>query len=155
MNTVLFLCTGNYYRSRYAEILFNWHARQRGLPWQADSRGLALDRFNPGPMSSHTMSALRKLGIALEEYLRLPLQAAETDFARAHHIVAVKEAEHRPLITRNFVKWLDRVEFWQVHDLDCSGPEDTIAHLDREVAALLQRLAKHLDPCVPPMRAEP
>ena len=26
MKTVLFLCTGNYYRSRFAEIFFNWHA---------------------------------------------------------------------------------------------------------------------------------
>jgi hypothetical protein len=46
MNRILFLCTGNYYRSRFAEILFNWHARQRGLRWTADSRGLALDPTN-------------------------------------------------------------------------------------------------------------
>jgi protein-tyrosine phosphatase len=39
-----FLCTGNYYWSRFAEILFNSVAGKRGLPWQASSRGLALER---------------------------------------------------------------------------------------------------------------
>ncbi|MEJ7592066.1 MAG: low molecular weight phosphatase family protein, partial [Planctomycetaceae bacterium] len=33
MKTVLFLCTGNYYRSRYAEILFNAKAEEMGLEW--------------------------------------------------------------------------------------------------------------------------
>ncbi len=42
--TVLFLCTGNYYRSRFAEILFNSVAGNMGLPWQASSKGLALER---------------------------------------------------------------------------------------------------------------
>ncbi len=42
--TVLFLCTGNYYRSRFAEALFNSVAGKMGLPWRASSRGLALER---------------------------------------------------------------------------------------------------------------
>ncbi len=42
--TVLFLCTGNYYRSRFAEALFNSVAGRMGLPWRASSRGLALER---------------------------------------------------------------------------------------------------------------
>ena len=33
--TILFLCTGNYYRSRLAEILFVSVARKMGLPWSA------------------------------------------------------------------------------------------------------------------------
>ena len=43
-NTVLFLCTGNYYRSRFAEVLFNSVDGKMGLPWRASSRGLALER---------------------------------------------------------------------------------------------------------------
>src|SRR5262249_57225544 len=51
--TVLFLCTGNYYRSRFAEALFNSVAGRMGLPWRASSRGLALERGvnNVGPMA--------------------------------------------------------------------------------------------------------
>jgi len=140
MKTVLFLCTGNYYRSRFAEIFFNWNAEQRGLPWHAESRGLALDPFNMGPMSRHAQLHLRQLGISLDGYQRMPQPVAEHDFARAHHVVAVKQTEHRPLIERNFPTRLARVEFWEVDDLDCAGPEVAIPHLEREVAALMDRL---------------
>jgi hypothetical protein len=36
-NTVMFLCAGNYYRSRYAGILFNSVAGKMGLPWSVKS----------------------------------------------------------------------------------------------------------------------
>jgi len=140
MKNILFLGTGNYYRSRYPEILFNWKALEHRLGWKADSRGLDPDPLNAGPMSRHTMAALRKLGIPYETHLRLPLTVTDFDFESADHVVAVKEAEHRPLIACNFPRWLDRTEFWHVHDLDCCGPDETIPHLDREVAALIERL---------------
>ena len=40
LKRLLFLCTGNYYRSRYAEILFNAIASTIRLTWRADSCGL-------------------------------------------------------------------------------------------------------------------
>jgi protein-tyrosine phosphatase len=45
VKTILFLCTGNYYRSRFAEELFNHHAERAGLYWVAQSRGLALETW--------------------------------------------------------------------------------------------------------------
>jgi protein-tyrosine phosphatase len=141
MQTVLFLCTGNYYRSRFAEILFNWHAGRGELSWRAESRGLALHVDNRGPMSSHATARLTELGIEFDTYLRPPLTVAGEDFDRADHVVAVKESEHRPLIERHFPSRLSQVEFWEVHDLDCAGPEVAIPHLEREVASLVARLA--------------
>jgi protein-tyrosine phosphatase len=142
MKTVLFLCTGNYYRSRYAEILFNARAQEMGLAWNAVSRGLAPDPRNPGPMSRDTMAALRKQGISVEEYLRLPIKVADNDFESNDHIVAVKEAEHRSMILRDYPDRLENVEFWHVHDLDCCGPEEAISHLEQEVTGLLRRLSQ-------------
>jgi protein-tyrosine-phosphatase len=56
---VLFLCTGNYYRSRYAEELFNHIARAEGLGWRAFSCGAAEQAFpeNVGPWPAGVASA--------------------------------------------------------------------------------------------------
>ncbi|HWB11699.1 MAG TPA: hypothetical protein VG826_20885 [Pirellulales bacterium] len=143
MNRVLFLCTGNYYRSRFAEIFFNWHAQGRGTPWRAESRGLALVKENPGPLSCHTIARLAALSIPVEAYLRLPLAVTEDDFRSARHIVAVKEAEHRPLIASRFSAWVEQVEFWSVHDVDFAHANEAMPVLENEVLGLLARLEAH------------
>lgn len=138
---ILFLCTGNYYRSRFAEIFFNWQAKQRGLQWSADSRGLALDGCNYGPISRYTMARLKEQGITPDADQRFPVQVSETDLAAADLVVAVKEVEHRPLVAARFPEWRDRIEYWHVHDLDCATPDDAIPHLENELNQLLDRLA--------------
>ena len=117
--TVLFLCTGNYYRSRFAEILFNAVAGKMGLPWRASSRGLALERgvHNIGPMAVVAIKALEAHGLrAVAEFGRFPIQVTVDDFAEAHWIVALKEAEHLPLLQERFPAWAEKVEFWHVDD---------------------------------------
>ena len=140
MSTVLFLCTGNFYRSRFAEIYFNWLAAQRKSPWLADSRGLALDPNNIGPLSSHTRMALARMKIPLPEPLRMPCDIVLADLERADLIVAVKEAEHRLLMMRRFPEWADRVEYWHVHDLDCATSDQALPQLEQQVVALVERL---------------
>jgi protein-tyrosine phosphatase len=142
MKTVLFLCTGNYYRSRFAEIFFNSQAARRALVWRAESRGLALHASNVGPISRHALQYLQACGILSDACSRFPLAVSDADFAAAHRIIAVKEAEHRPLVEARFAKWRDRIEYWHVHDLDCALPVDTIKHLEREVLRLVEQLPK-------------
>src|SRR5258707_13205727 len=90
--TVLFLCTGNYYRSRFAEVLFNSVAAKMGLPWKASSRGLALERGvnNVGPMASSAVKVLEGMGIrAAAECARSPAQVTADDLGRADWGVAL------------------------------------------------------------------
>ena len=141
MSTVLFLCSGNYYRSRFAEHLFNAIADRDQLAWRADSRGLVVGRAgNIGPISRYAIRGLEQRGIHLNGNIRFPVQVTEQDLGRANLIIALKEAEHRRMLAEQFPDWVDRVEYWHVHDLDCAEPEDALAQLEREVVALLSRL---------------
>jgi protein-tyrosine-phosphatase len=117
--SVLFLCTGNYYRSRFAEILFNSVAGKMSLPWRASSRGLALERGinNFGPMAVTAIKALEARGVrAVADFARFPVQATTDDLEQADWIVALKQAEHLPLLQERFSAWAERVEFWHVDD---------------------------------------
>jgi uncharacterized protein len=142
VRTVLFLCSGNYYRSRHAEAVFNHEAAAAGLPWRATSRGLALEFGfdNIGPMSRATQARLVTLGIAHEPYLRLPLRVTADDLSGAHLVVALKEEEHRPMMAERFAKWVDAVEYWMVHDLDCAGPDVALPQIEQHVRDLVARL---------------
>ena len=140
MRKCLFLCTGNYYRSRFAEIYFNSLALRSGLSWQADSRGLRLEVANPGPISKATVAWLRNLGVEVPAVHRMPLPVLEVDLAAADLIVAVKEAEHRPLLQQHHPTWVDRVEFWHIHDQDVAMPHQALPELITRVDELLQRL---------------
>ena len=57
MSTVLFVCTANYYRSRFAEHLFNHLAGPAQSQWTASSRGVAteLGAGNVGPISPYAV----------------------------------------------------------------------------------------------------
>jgi protein-tyrosine phosphatase len=68
------------------------------------------------------------------------MPVADADFTAAQRVIAVKEAEHRPIIESRFPRWRDCVEYWHVHDLDCAPADEAIPHLEREVLSFLDRL---------------
>src|SRR5438046_836741 len=99
--TILFLGTGNDYRSRFAEILFNAVAGRMGLPWRALSQGLALELGVEyvGTVPVSAVQALEALGVhAADACARPPTQATADDLARADRIVALKRDEHLPVL---------------------------------------------------------
>jgi len=142
IDAVLFLCTGNYYRSRFAEILFNRLAETRGLSWRAESRALALDLAtdNVGPISPFALQGLTTRGIQTDATNRFPLPITEDELQAAAHVVAMKEAEHRPMLAERLPAWVDRVEYWHVDDLDCAAPDATLSGVEQQVNGLLLRL---------------
>src|SRR5947199_10334724 len=100
---VLFLCTGNYYRSRFAEILFNALAERQGLDWRAESRGLKIGwPGNVGPIAPAILGALQSRNILCPTVERHPLECVELDLLAANLVIALKETEHRPLLEARF-----------------------------------------------------
>ncbi|HEY3787409.1 MAG TPA: hypothetical protein VGL71_01085, partial [Urbifossiella sp.] len=150
---VLFLCTGNYYRSRFAEVVFNSVAGKMGLPWRAFSRALALERgiHNVGPMAASAIAALELLGIRDPNAItRWPVQTTLADLERSSRIVALKQEEHLPLLIERFPDWAEKVEFWQVDD--APGVLDLI---EREVMGLVARIVGGGERIAPPLPEPP
>lgn len=142
-NKILFLCTGNYYRSRFAEELFNHLAAEQGLPWVADSRGLAVELGvnNIGPMSSHTVARLGALAIAAAGGLRLPQQVSEADLTAATQIIALDRIEHTPYVAERLPAWRDKIVYWEVADLHAMGATKALARIEEAVYTLLDSCA--------------
>lgn len=145
MKRVLFLCTGNYYRSRFAEILFNHLAKQQKLPWTAESSGLHVQAdgiINHGPLSRYTREYAAKRNLPLEEPCRHPRQACDEDFTGADLVIAMKEAEHRPMMEQKYPRHAGRVCYWHIHDLDVVPDGGGLADVETHVRELVAQLAK-------------
>lgn len=140
--SILFLCTGNYYRSRFAEALFNHLAEINSLAWRAVSRGIAAEKgiHNVGPISPYARQELARLGIHLNGNLRLPTQLIERDLQTAARIIALDETEHRPLLAERFPAWQERVEYWQVRDIPWTTPPQALAAIEQQTRALVHSL---------------
>lgn len=142
MKTILFLCTGNYFRSRFAEELFNCRAGHGRIDWQAQSRALAIERLVgvSDRMSCFAMRGLKERGFIARAAERLPQQCVHADFETADHIVAVNEPEHRPLMLERFPLWAAQIEYWKVSDADIQPWSAALAAIDTQIEALLSRL---------------
>lgn len=143
-NKVLFLCTGNYYRSRYAEEVFNHLASLEQLDWTSLSRGLAeeLSPENVGPMSSFALEALQARGIAPQGSSRDPILCTAADFSKARLVVALKEAEHRRMIESRFRRAAKNIVYWDVDDIAFLDPSIALDQIDHLVQALVRQLAE-------------
>lgn len=136
---LLFLCTGNYYRSRFAEYYVRHRAGELGLDWSVDSRGLGLTSSNVGPLSRFTIAECDRLGISYQP-CRKPLALAQFDLDQSDRTIALKEAEHRPLMKQFFPDWETKISYWHVDDLDCAMPEESLPNLRRLLDELIQSL---------------
>jgi protein-tyrosine phosphatase len=137
---ILFLCTANYYRSRFAEMYFNHMAEAQGIVARADSAGLEMHQwrsFNPGELSPHSVEALRRLGIEVPKPYRAPKQFSLEMLQSVSHCIALSESEHRPMALKHFPDVIGRFEFWSVEDIGFEPVESALSRIQGNVHALI------------------
>lgn len=135
----LFVCSGNFYRSRFAEAVFNHGTLLRGLPWRAESRGfsphLATDDLSPWARDA---LELRNIPLALTR--RKPAKLSAADLDAAGRVVCLNEGEHRQAMRHAHPDWEHRVIYWHVHDIDVEPPGTALPTLEQNVLNLLHQL---------------
>jgi predicted translation initiation factor SUI1 len=131
-----------------------------GLSWSVSSRALALERGvnNVGPMATAAIKALEAMGIRDGERCgRYPCQVTIDELAEAEVIIALKHAEHLPLLQERYPAFAEKVEFWHVDDV----PE-ALALIESKVMDLVACLMggggeapKQIEPEKKPPQAKP
>jgi protein-tyrosine phosphatase len=139
-NGILFICTGNFYRSRFAEAVFNYHAEQQRLPWTALSRGLAV-HLTEGYLSSFAAEALLDRQINLRYTGRERVQLSEDDLLKADRSIAMDRIEHHPMMQDQFPAWADRIDYWDVPDIPRRPFKDALREIEQNVIRLLHEVS--------------
>lgn len=127
-NRVVFVCTGNYYRSRLAEILFNDYSLKLGAPWEAESRGLMENTRMKG-LSPDAIAYLKIKGFDYPEaFDRAPIALKVEDFENARLFVIMNRKEHEPMMKRKYgqipdmLAKQDRLRYLNVFDVPLRRP---------------------------------
>ncbi len=139
---VLFLCSGNYYRSRFAEELFNHLAQKNSLGWVADSRALLRNPWslgNYGPISPFAMQELEKRAIPFSRE-RFPKQLEAHEISEFQRIIALDRDEHQPMIETDY-PWLTRLDYWDIKDLRDEPAESALRRLENHLQTLIHELS--------------
>ncbi|GEM_PF-70209 len=140
MTEILFLCSGNYYRSRMAESMWVQEARQRGLNIQASSAGLCrdLNSFgNPGPLSPIALRLLKEHGYNPHRAEEVPQVLDQNKLGNELRLIALSEREHRPLVEKEWPELAERIEYWEVGDIGVDVPESAYRKIHQGIQALL------------------
>lgn len=138
MSDVLFICTGNFYRSRFAEAVFNHHAELAGMRERAFSRGLATHLVD-SELSPYTARALAERQIPMHRTSLLPTPLTIADFSRCKLPIALHGDEHRPMIAMRYPDWVEKVKYWSVSDLPLA-PEIALPMIEKNVLDLIAQL---------------
>ena len=141
LKTVVFICTGNFYRSRFSEYLFNALAKKSGLYWRATSRGLRTWTVgtHEGPISEFAAYRLTALDVPFDR-ARFPIQLSELDLEDADLVIALKKVEHHAMMVEQFPTWADRIQYWHINDLDCATADEALPLCEACIKALVDRL---------------
>jgi protein-tyrosine phosphatase len=134
------VCTGNYYRSRFAEILFNALSEQQGLYHQAFSKGLRLSKNNKGPISKHCIAYFSEQYPNLKYDLRMPIPFDQEDFDFYDSIILMDKTEHHPMIEKRYPEQQDKVTYWNIVDDYIKSPEDVLPILEKKIIELTNEL---------------
>jgi protein-tyrosine phosphatase len=122
-------------------MLFNYLADENQLEWEAFSCGTEVFKYqNEGSISTETIKALLAIPVKETHLNRFPIQIDDKILEMADIVIALKKAEHKAPLARDFPHFEKKVVYWQVHDLDGATPEEAFGEIRELVGKLLEEL---------------
>jgi len=132
---ILFVCTGNSYRSPVAEALLK--------KFQGDLEVESAGTQPAGMIAPNAKKFLEREN-ALEKLKRMPEGIDQKNLEKYDLIVAMKQ-NHKNEILRRFPQMEGRIEIWNIDDpiyLPCGSDEEVFEEIKRKVIELAKSISK-------------
>tara|TARA_B100001027_G_scaffold179354_1_gene130727 strand:- start:230 stop:673 length:444 start_codon:yes stop_codon:yes gene_type:complete len=116
MHNILFVCTANIFRSRFAEEVFNFLALEERIPAKAFSAGLKVGEYHVRKIHRPALEQLEKLNIKPKRPNELSVHIDEVELTKYDQLICMDEAEHKSMVLSNSKLKKFNFEYWYIID---------------------------------------
>ena len=116
MYNILFVCTANIFRSRFAEEVFNFLAAEERIPAKAFSAGLKVGEYHVRKIHRPALEQLDKLNIKPKRPNELSVHIDEVQLTKYNQLICMDKAEHKPMVLSNLKLKEFNFEYWDIID---------------------------------------
>ena len=141
---VLFVCTQNIHRSRFAEEVFNYLAKKSNSKHQAFSAGFRVGDYSFRTIYYPALDNLKKLNIAPLRPNDFSKHIDDVDLSEYDRIICMDEGEHKPKVLANPSLQNDLFEYWNIIDEPKVKSEISLPKCYQKVDNLLRDIDQQL-----------
>ena len=140
MNNILFVCTGNIFRSRFAEEVFNHLCKINGVDATAFSAGLQVGRYKQRKIYWPAINELEKLKIEPLRSNEDSVHIDDIDVSIYDQIICMDEEEHKPMVRSNELLSGFTFQYWNIVDMPKVSSDISLPKCYKKVESLIDQL---------------
>ena len=138
MKKYLFICTKNFYRSRFAESYFNYLSNRYEVDAMSKSAGLKIHLADEkaskeGEISLIAKNKLDSMGISSEFYSKKREKLTEKMLENSDYIIVMDEDEHFSMFLEHFPKYIKKVIFYRAKDIEHCDADITLNYIKKMI----------------------
>ena len=140
MYNILFVCTGNIFRSRFAEEVFNHLCKINGVDATAFSAGLQVGRYKQRKIYWPAMNELERLKIEPLRSNEDSVHINDIDVSIYDQIICMDEEEHKPMVRSNELLSGFIFQYWNIVDMPKVPSDISHPRCYKKVETLIDQL---------------
>ena len=140
MYNILFVCTGNIFRSRFAEEVFNHLCKINGVDAIAFSAGLQVGRYKQRKIYWPAMNELERLKIEPLRSNEDSVHINDIDVSIYDQIICMDEEEHKPMVRSNELLSGFTFQYWNIVDMPKVPSDISLPRCYKKVETLIGQL---------------
>ena len=141
MKKVLFVCTANIHRSRFAEEVFNFFCTKHNKDYHAFSAGLRVGDYSYRKIYFPALENLKVFNIIPKRPNDLSKHIKDVNLENYDKIICMDEDEHKPMVNSDPKLSNYNFEYWNITDMPKVDSDVSLPLCYKKVENLLNEMS--------------